>query len=134
MIRGPVGCLRIDPAKLKFGQIKFLDENIDHANRIVRTDPIFQVLRKRRTLPTIRPLNEALHSVPPQIPLESYHGNHMKHPVFTQPGSKGDLPMRCHESRRLRLLLVGVLSCLELLVFAVVIVIFDNVFAYISNL
>jgi hypothetical protein len=42
--------------------------------------------------------------------------------------------MRCHESRRLRLLLVGVLSCLELLVLAVVIVIFDNVFAYISNL
>ena len=87
MIRGPAGCLRIDPAKLKFGQIEFLDENIDHANRIVRTDPIFQLFRKQRTLPTIRPLNEALHSVPPQIPLESYHWNHMKHDVFTQPGS-----------------------------------------------
>jgi hypothetical protein len=29
MIRGPAGCLRIDPAELKLGQIEFVDKDVD---------------------------------------------------------------------------------------------------------
>jgi hypothetical protein len=38
-------------------------------------------------LPAIRPLNEALHLILPQIMRESYSQNHLKQDVFTQPGS-----------------------------------------------
>jgi hypothetical protein len=38
-------------------------------------------------LPAIRPLNEALHLILPQIVRESYRQNHLKQDVFTQPGS-----------------------------------------------
>jgi hypothetical protein len=43
-------------------------------------------------LPAIRPLNEALHLILPQIMRESYSQNHLKQDVFTQPGSFTDRP------------------------------------------
>ena len=70
MIRRPAGCLRIDPAKAKLAQIEFFDKDIDHANRIVLADPVFQAFRKQRALPAIHPLNKALHPILPQIAAE----------------------------------------------------------------
>ena len=87
MIRGSAGCLGIDPTKPKLGQIEFFDEDIDHANRIVLADPVFQAFRKQRGLTAIDPLNEAPHPILPQITRESYRGNQNRRCVFTQAGS-----------------------------------------------
>jgi len=46
MIRRPPGCLGIDPAEPKSGQIELLDENVDHPNSIGLADPVFQAFRK----------------------------------------------------------------------------------------
>jgi hypothetical protein len=48
MIRRPARDLGIDPAEPKLGQIEFVDKDIDHPNRIVLTDPVFQAFRKQR--------------------------------------------------------------------------------------
>jgi hypothetical protein len=91
MVRRPAGCLGIDPAEPKLGQIEVVDEDVDDANWIVLADPVFHAFRKQRALPTIRTLNEALHPSPPQIVRESYRANHIKRSVFTQPGSFASL-------------------------------------------
>src|SRR5205823_13016431 len=93
MVRWPAGCLGIDPAEPKLGQIEPVDEDVDDANWIVLADPVFHAFRKQRALPTIRTINEALHPSPPQIVRESYRANHIKRSVFTQPGSKADSHM-----------------------------------------
>ena len=72
MIRRTTGYLGIDPAEPKISQIKLVDKYIDHANRIVLDNPIFQALRKQRALPTINPFNEALHPIP-----RKSSGNHI---------------------------------------------------------
>src|ERR1700729_175870 len=87
MIRGAAGCFGIDPTKPKLGQIEFFDKGIDHANRIVLADPVFQAFRKQRGLTAIDPLNEAPHPILPQIARESYRGNQNRRCVFTQAGS-----------------------------------------------
>jgi hypothetical protein len=51
MIRRPAGCLGIDRAEPKLGQIEFVDKDIDYANGIVLADPVFQAFRKQRALP-----------------------------------------------------------------------------------
>src|SRR6476660_9183881 len=83
MIRGSAGCFGIDSTKPKLGQIEFFDEDIDHANRIVLADPVFQAFRKQRGLTAIDSLNEAPHP----IARESYRGNQNSRCVFTQAGS-----------------------------------------------
>src|SRR5476651_1217661 len=92
MIRRPAGRLGFDPAEPKLSQIKFVDKNINDANRIVLADPVFKAFRKQRALPAIRPLNEAPHPNLPQIARESYRENQIQRCVFTQPGSKADNP------------------------------------------
>src|SRR3984957_12175203 len=87
MIRGSAGCLGSDPTKPKFGQIEFVDIDIDHANRIVLADPVFQAFRKKCALTAIRPLNKAPHPILPQIAPESYRENQSYRCVFTQAGS-----------------------------------------------
>jgi hypothetical protein len=84
MVRWSAGCLGIDPAEPKLGQIEVVDENVDDANWIVLADPVFHAFGKQRALRTIRTLNEALHPSPPQIVRESYRANHIKRSVFTQ--------------------------------------------------
>ena len=64
MIRRPAGCLRIDPAKPKLSQIEFLDKDVNHPNRIVLADPVFQAFRKQRALNAIRALYKSLHPIP----------------------------------------------------------------------
>src|SRR6478752_3114615 len=92
MIRGSAGCFGIDPTKPKLGQIEFFDEDIDHANRIVLADPVFQAFRKQRGLTAIDPLNEAPHPILPQIARESYRGNQSRRCVFTVTKQRPRLP------------------------------------------
>ena len=53
------GDFRLDPAEPKLGQIEFVNEHINDANRIVLTDPIFQCFRKQRALTAILPQRSA---------------------------------------------------------------------------
>ena len=46
MVRRPASDFGLDPDKPKLRQIEFLDENVDHPNRIVIVDPVFKVLGK----------------------------------------------------------------------------------------
>ena len=46
VITRPAGLLRICPLKSEVAKIKLLDKDIEHPNRIVITDPIFQTLTK----------------------------------------------------------------------------------------
>ncbi len=62
--RRPAGCLGIDPAEPKLGQIEFADEDVDDTNWIVLADPVFHAFRKQSALPTIRTLNKTLHPIP----------------------------------------------------------------------
>jgi hypothetical protein len=41
--------------------LKLINKDIDHPNRIVLIDPVFQAFGKQGALPAIRALNEALH-------------------------------------------------------------------------
>ena len=61
MIRRPAGYLGFDPAKPKLGKIEGVGKDVDHPNRIVLADPVFQAFRKQRVLTAIRPLNKASH-------------------------------------------------------------------------
>src|SRR6266478_4371312 len=87
MVRGPAGDLGIDPAKPKLGQIEFIDEDVDHPNRVILANPVFQAFGKQRALSAIHALNEAPHPILPQIASESYRENQIQPRVFTQPGS-----------------------------------------------
>jgi hypothetical protein len=63
MIRRPTGRLRIDPLKPKLAKVKLVDKDVDHSNRIVLMNPVFQAFRKQRALRSIRALNKALHTI-----------------------------------------------------------------------
>src|SRR5467141_3907422 len=93
MVRGPAGDLGIDPAKPKLGQIEFIDEDVDHPNRVILANPVFQAFGKQRALSAIHALNEAPHPILPQIASESYRENQIQPRVFTQPGSSASLAM-----------------------------------------
>ncbi len=71
MVRGSSRRLGIDPDKPELRKIKFIDEDINHPNRIVLVDPFLQAFRKQRRLTAIYPINEALHSIPRELG-ESY--------------------------------------------------------------
>src|SRR5262249_29423844 len=87
VIRWPAGHLRIDPFKSKRAKIELVDKDVDDPNRIVLMNPVLQALRKQRALLSVRPLNEALHTILHRITQESYDANHLRRSVFTQPGS-----------------------------------------------
>jgi hypothetical protein len=44
MIRRPAGCLGIDAAEPELSQIAFVDKDVDHPNRIVLADPVFETV------------------------------------------------------------------------------------------
>src|SRR5205807_7465781 len=67
MVRRPSRCLGIDTDEPELRQIQLVDEDVDHANRIILANPIFQAFRKERALSAIRAFNEALHQIPPRI-------------------------------------------------------------------
>src|SRR5262249_20811404 len=54
---------------------KLINKDIDHLDRIILVDPVFQTLGKQRALFAIRALNEALHLIlqqPNQLLRESH--------------------------------------------------------------
>lgn len=67
MVGGPARRCRLHAAETQFGEIEHVDERIDHANTIALIDPVIEAFRQQRRLPAIRPCNEALHQIPPQI-------------------------------------------------------------------
>src|SRR5438445_5956614 len=67
MVRRPSRCLGIDTDEPELRQIQLVDEDVDHANRIILANPIFQAFRKERALSAVRAFNEALHQTPPRI-------------------------------------------------------------------
>src|SRR3954464_15495085 len=84
MIRRPTRAGRLNATEPQFSQIEGRNEGVDHANRIVICNPVIQAFRQQSRLPAISPFNEACHAQPPPI----QYGNHSRHSVFTQPGSK----------------------------------------------
>src|SRR3982751_2039271 len=80
---------RINPFKCHLTQIQPVNKQVDHTNRIVFADPVFNAFRKQRALTTIDPLDEALH-LSPRKSRESYPENQLQQRVFTQPGSAPD--------------------------------------------
>jgi hypothetical protein len=60
MIRRPAGYLGIDPAEPKPGQIQFIDKDIDHPNRIVLANPVFQAFRNSVLCPRSVPSTKRL--------------------------------------------------------------------------
>jgi hypothetical protein len=46
MIRRSAGHLGLDTVESKFGKIEFVHKDVDHPNRIVLADPVFQAFRK----------------------------------------------------------------------------------------
>src|SRR5262249_4197422 len=61
----------IDPVEPKLAKLEFVDKHVDEPNWIVLMNPIFQAFWKQRALPSIRPLNKALHTI-----LRRSCGNH----------------------------------------------------------
>ncbi len=46
MIARPARRQRRNPVETQAAKIEFIDKNIDHPNRVVITDPVFQPIRK----------------------------------------------------------------------------------------
>src|SRR4030095_2884656 len=66
MIAWPSRRRGLDPREPKCTQIKRIDESIDRTNRIDLIDEVIEAFGQQRRLPTIHPLNEALHPIPRQ--------------------------------------------------------------------
>ena len=64
MIGWPSRLLGIDGAKTKLAEIKLIDKKVDHPNRVVLRNIVFQLSRKHRCLTTIRSPYEAAHQIP----------------------------------------------------------------------
>src|SRR5436190_23666253 len=76
----------IDPPDAVLSQIEPLDKDVNHANRIVLANPVFQAFRKQRALPAIRALNEAPHPTLPRIISRESHQKRRFHTGSVKPG------------------------------------------------
>src|SRR5579863_10087429 len=64
MIRRPPSIFRRYSIEAQCPEIELVDEDIDHPNRIIVINPVFQAFGKKGALAAIRALNEALHPIP----------------------------------------------------------------------
>ena len=64
MIAGPAGFPRLGPVKAETQKIKIINKDIDHPNRIVFANPVFQPLRKQGAPSAVHALNKTLHEIP----------------------------------------------------------------------
>ncbi len=62
---------RIDTTEPQAAQIKRLDKDLDHPDRVVLRNKIFERFRKERALAAIQTLDKALHQNLPTNPGES---------------------------------------------------------------
>ncbi len=77
-----------NPLEAQLQQLKLVDEDIDHPNRIVVVDPVLKSIREQRRLAPIDTLDKSLHPITPNPSLEESHrSSRIKNCVFTQPGS-----------------------------------------------
>src|SRR6185436_20586228 len=66
MIGWPACRCRRHPRKAQAGQVQFVDEDLDHPNRILLVDVILQAMRQQRRLHPVFALNEPMHRQPPK--------------------------------------------------------------------
>jgi hypothetical protein len=71
MVRGTPSDRRRHPLEAKARQIKFVDEHIDHANRVVLGNIVVQTLGQQRDLRAVFPFDESLHVAAPKKFLSS---------------------------------------------------------------
>src|SRR5262249_47521116 len=64
VVRRPARDLGLNPAKPQFRQVQPVNKNVDHTNRVVLANPIFQAVRKQCDLAAIHALYKALHPDP----------------------------------------------------------------------
>jgi hypothetical protein len=64
MIGRAAGIGRIDAGEAKIPQVQYLDERIDHANRIAVVDPGVEAFRQQRRLPRSVPATKPAISAP----------------------------------------------------------------------
>jgi len=65
MIAWPSRRRWLGPCEAEYAQIERIDESIDRTNRIDVLDEVIEAFGQQHRLPTVRPLNEALHPCPP---------------------------------------------------------------------
>ncbi len=94
MIARPAGRLRINPIEPQAAKIELVDKYIDHPNRIVVTDPVFQPIGKQGALPAIHALNETLHQTLPPKHTGIIGSKKSAVDVFTHSGPNPDIPGR----------------------------------------
>src|SRR6267142_237544 len=68
MIGRPSRRRRRHPRKSQGGKVQLLDEDLDHPNRVLLADIIFQAVRQQRLLHAIFAIDEPMHRSSPQSP------------------------------------------------------------------
>src|SRR5712675_1617923 len=68
MIGRPSRRRRRHPRKPRGGKVQLLDEDLDHPNRVLLADIIFQAVRQQRLLHPIFAIDEPMHLKPPKPP------------------------------------------------------------------
>jgi hypothetical protein len=65
MVARPAGHFGHDAREAQRLQVQLVDEHLDHPDRVLLGDVIFQIFREQRALPPVRPLDKPLHPGPP---------------------------------------------------------------------
>jgi hypothetical protein len=68
VIRRRAGRRRLNAIKSQPAQVQFIDDDIDHTNRVGLPDIIIQAFRQQDDLGSILALYETLHLRPPRMP------------------------------------------------------------------
>ena len=66
MIGRPACRRRRHPRKSQGGKVQFVDEDLDHPNRVLLADIILQAVRQQRLLHPIFAIDEPMHRQPPK--------------------------------------------------------------------
>ena len=61
MISRPPGGVRIDAGKPQLAEVQRLHEGLDHADRVILANEVFQTFREQGALGAVDTLNETLH-------------------------------------------------------------------------
>jgi hypothetical protein len=67
MVSGPSGLLRIYATKTKLGEIKLIDEKVDHPHCVVPGYIVFELRGKQRSLTAVCAADKASHAIPPPL-------------------------------------------------------------------
>jgi len=68
MVGRPSRRRRHHPGKSQGRKIQLVDEGLDHSNRVLRADIIFQAVRKQCLLQPIFAIDEPMHRQAPEAP------------------------------------------------------------------